>query len=191
MIYLELFWEFFQIGLFTFGGGFAMIPLIKDTVLEHGWLSLDEFTNFIGVCESTPGPIAVNMATYVGSTQGGLLGSICAMIGVILPSIIIIILIAAVLNNLTKNRFFRSFIKGVRAVIVALILSTGLILVAKNIGYVSENTISFRIPSIICFLSITLIYLIETKLLKKKVSSVKIICLSALLGLCVTMIYNS
>ena len=188
MIYLELFWEFFQIGLFTFGGGFAMIPLIKDTVLEHGWLSLDEFTNFIGVCESTPGPIAVNMATYVGSTQGGLLGSICATIGIILPSIIIIILIAAVLNNLTKNRFFRSFIKGVRAVIVALILSTGLILVAKNIGYVSENTISFKIPSIICFLSITVIYLIETKLLKKKVSSVKIICLSALLGLCITMI---
>lgn len=191
MIYLELFWEFFQIGLFTFGGGFAMIPLIKDTVLEHGWLSLDEFTNFIGVCESTPGPIAVNMATYVGSTQGGLLGSICATIGIILPSIIIIILIAAVLNNLTQNKFFKSFIKGVRAVIVALILSTGLILVAKNIGYVSENTISFNIPSIICFLSITLIYLIETKLLKKKVSSVKIICLSALLGLCITMIYNS
>ena len=103
MIYLELFYEFFIIGLFTFGGGYAMIPLIKETVLTNEWLTIDEFYRFVGVCESTPGPIAVNMATYVGSTQGGFLGSICATLGVVLPSFIIILLIAMLLKNFVKK----------------------------------------------------------------------------------------
>ena len=90
MILFTLFIEFFKIGLFTIGGGYAMIPLVKETVLNYNWLSESEFYDFIGICESTPGPIAVNMATYVGSTQGGILGSICATLGVILPSFIII-----------------------------------------------------------------------------------------------------
>ena len=91
MIFLELFIEFFLIGLFTFGGGYAMIPLVKDLVIEKGWLTEEAFYNFLGVCESTPGPIAINMATYVGSTQGGVLGSIVATLGVVLPSFIIIV----------------------------------------------------------------------------------------------------
>ena len=99
-IYLLLFLEFFKIGLFTFGGGYAMIPLVKEVVLEYGWLTESEFYNFIGICESTPGPIAINMATYIGARQGDLLGSICATVGVILPSFIIIILIAALLKIL-------------------------------------------------------------------------------------------
>lgn len=189
MIYLLLFWEFFKIGLFTFGGGFAMIPLIKDTVVSHGWLSIDEFTNFIGICESTPGPIAVNMATYVGSTQGGILGSICATVGVILPSVIIIILIAAILNNFTKNKYFKGFLKGVKPVIIALILSTGLILLAETIGFTLFESFTLYIPSIICFSLITIIYFIETKLIKRKVSSIKIIGLSILLGFCISLLY--
>ena len=104
-IYLILFFEFFKIGLFTFGGGYAMIPLVREVVLEYGWMSEDAFTNFIGVCESTPGPIAVNMATYVGSSTGGIIGSIMATIGVVLPSMIIIILILTLLklNNFRVN----------------------------------------------------------------------------------------
>lgn len=86
MIYLTLFIEFFKVGLFSFGGGFGMIPLIQDAVIRHNWMSEDAFYNFIGVCESTPGPIAVNMATYVGSTQAGLPGGIVATLGVITPS---------------------------------------------------------------------------------------------------------
>ena len=93
MIYWYLFIEFFKIGLFTFGGGYAMIPLVRELVLEYGWLTEEAFTNFIGVCESTPGPVAINMATYVGSMQGGFLGSVAATFGVVLPSLIIIILI--------------------------------------------------------------------------------------------------
>ena len=102
MIYLLLFLEFLKIGLFTFGGGYAMIPLIRETVVARMWLTENEFYDFIGICESTPGPIAINMATYVGSTQAGFLGAVCATIGVILPSFIIIILIASILKHFTN-----------------------------------------------------------------------------------------
>ncbi|MBR5501166.1 MAG: chromate transporter, partial [Clostridia bacterium] len=86
MIYLTLFLEFFKMGLFTFGGGYAMIPLIEETVLKYGWLTEERFSEMLGVCESTPGPVAINMATYIGSVQGGFLGSLVATIGVVLPS---------------------------------------------------------------------------------------------------------
>ena len=89
-IYLELFLSFFKIGLFTFGGGYAMISLVMETSVTKGWLSESEILNFIAICESTPGPIAINMATFVGSSQAGILGSICATLGVVLPSFIII-----------------------------------------------------------------------------------------------------
>lgn len=88
MIYLYLFLEFFKIGLFTFGGGYAMIPLVEEVVLKYNWVTSDEFYNLIGVCESTPGPIAINMATYIGSTQGNLLGSIVATFGVVLLQVL-------------------------------------------------------------------------------------------------------
>ena len=90
-ILLELFWVFFQIGLFTFGGGYAMIPMIQDLVVdEKKWVTYEEIMNFIAISESTPGPFAINMATFVGTTQYGLLGAIVATIAVILPSFIII-----------------------------------------------------------------------------------------------------
>ena len=95
MIYLELFLTFLQVGAVSFGGGYAMISLIREKVLLHGWLTEGELLNMIAVSESTPGPIAVNMATFVGSAQGGILGSFLATLGVVLPSFIIILLIAA------------------------------------------------------------------------------------------------
>lgn len=189
MIYWTLFYEFFIIGLFTFGGGYAMIPLIQDVVVNHGWLTIDEFYNFIGICESTPGPIAVNMATYVGSTQGGILGSLCATLGVIMPSFIIILLIAAVLNKLTSNKYFKNFIKGVRPVIIALILFAGIKLIIKCIGIdIQTFNISISYISIIIFVFIIGIYLLITKVFKKKLSAIYIILISALLGILISYI---
>ena len=98
MIYLNLFIAFFEIGLFTFGGGYAMISLIHDKAIAFGWLAEEELLNMIAVSESTPGPIAVNMATFVGSTQGGVLGSLVATLGVVFPSFIIILLISAIIS---------------------------------------------------------------------------------------------
>ncbi len=188
MIYLQLFWEFFKIGLFCFGGAFGMIPLIEETVVRYGWLTESEFYSFVGVCESTPGPIAVNMATYVGSTQGGLLGSIAATLGVVLPSFLIILLIAAVLKNLTKNPYFKGFLKGVKPIVTALILSAGLILLCKNFGYVSVREIAFDYVSVIVFLFITIIYFFTKFAWRKKMSSILLIVTSATLSMVFSLI---
>lgn len=182
MIYLELFYEFFKIGLFSFGGGFAMIPLIKDTVVIKDWLTLEQFNNFVGVCESTPGPIAVNMATYIGSVQAGILGSIVATLGVVMPSFIIIILIASLLKNLTKNKYFQGFLNGVKPIIIALILGTGIIMFLENIGL--ENLeFNFDFISLVCFIIISIIYYLYLFIRKKKIPTIVLILFSACLGL--------
>lgn len=190
MIYLLLFFEFFKIGLFTFGGGFAMIPLVEEVVLKHNWLSESAFYNFIGVCESTPGPIAINMATYVGSMQGGLLGSIIATLGVVLPSFIIILIIASVLKKFTDNKYFKAFIKGVKPVVVALILSVGVILLAKSLGYVSLHEFSSDIINVIIFALVCAIFWGVKLIFKKKLSTIPLILISAGLGIAVCTIFE-
>ena len=92
MIYLQLFLEFLKIGALSFGGGLGMISLIHDTCVGSGWLTEEELLNMIAIAESTPGPIAVNMATFVGSSQGGILGALLATLGIVLPSFIIILI---------------------------------------------------------------------------------------------------
>ncbi len=187
-IYLLLFFEFFKIGLFTFGGGYAMIPLVKETVLKYHWLTETEFYNYIGICESTPGPIAINMATYVGARHGDLLGSICATIGVVLPSFIIIILIAALLKNIIKNPYVQAFLAGVKPVVLGLIASTGLVLLAKAIGYVDLQTFDWNWVAIIIFAILVIIYFIVLKLFKKKLNAISIILISATLGIIVSIL---
>ena len=185
MIYLTLFLEFFKVGLFCFGGAFGMIPLIEETVLAHGWVTQTQFYDFIGVCESTPGPIAVNMATYIGSTQGGLLGSIAATAGVVLPSFLIILLIASILTGFTGNRYFQGFMKGVKPVVIALIVSTGLTLLAGNLG-LSEGRPDW--VSAVIFLLLGGFYFGWKRLRGKKPSSVLIILLSAVLGIALSLL---
>lgn len=126
MIYLQLFFSFLMIGTVSFGGGYGMISLIRETVLSYGWLSEEEFLNFIAVSESTPGPLAVNMATFIGSSQGGILGSFFATIGVVMPSFFIILLIAALLKNFMKYAGVQAFLSGIRPCVVAMILSTAI-----------------------------------------------------------------
>jgi len=191
MIYFQLFLEFFKIGLFCFGGAFGMIPLIEETVITNGWLTEAEFFNLLGVCESTPGPIAVNTATYVGSVMGGPLGSICATLGVVLPSFLIILLIAAVLKNLTDNKYFKGFMRGVKPVVVALILSTGSMLLLKAIGFTGLQGFWVDMASVVILLLLLAIYFVITCLWKKKLSAVKVILLSAGLGIVVSMVFEA
>lgn len=124
MIYVELFWNFLMIGALSFGGGYGMISLVRETVLGHGWLTEGEFLSFIAVSESTPGPLAINMATFIGSSQGGFWGALCATLGVVLPSFVIILLVASVLQNLMKYAGVNAFLGGVRPCVVAMILAT-------------------------------------------------------------------
>ena len=124
MIYLKLFLTFLKIGAVSFGGGYGMISLIRDDCLSNGWLTEDELLNFIAISESTPGPIAVNMATFVGSSQGGFFGALLATLGVVLPSFIIIMLVASVLTRLLKYGATKSVLSGIRPAVIAMILAT-------------------------------------------------------------------
>lgn len=187
MIYLTLFLEFFKIGLFCFGGAFGMIPLIEETVLRHEWLTEAQFYDLIGVCESTPGPIAVNMATYIGSAQGGLPGSLAATAGVVTPSFVIILLIASVMNSLTDNRYFKGFMQGVQPVVVALVLSTGVILLAKATAVTAAENARTGIASTVIFLLLAGAYFVLSKL-GHRPTSVQLILLSAVLGVAVCLL---
>ncbi len=124
MIYLLLFWTFFKIGLFTFGGGYAMIPLIQEDVVYHyQWMTMAQFTEFIGIAESTPGPFAINIATFVGTqvASNAFLGSLCTTTGVVLPSLIIILLIASLFQRVTHHWVVQSALRGAKPAVVALI----------------------------------------------------------------------
>lgn len=190
MIYLYLFFEFFVIGLFTFGGGYAMIPLIRQVVISRGWMTENLFLDFLAVAESTPGPIAINMATFVGSTQAGLLGSIVATIGVVLPSFIIIILIASLLKHLLDNKYVQSFLNGIKPVILGLIISTGITLFAKSIGYNSITSFTYRPETMIIMIVLVIIYFGYKFTFKKKINSILFIIIAASLGITTFMIAN-
>ncbi len=191
MIYLTLFFEFFKVGLFTFGGGYAMIPLIRELVLNYSWLSENEFYDFIGICESTPGPVAINMATYIGSVQGGIFGSIAATFGVVLPSFLIILIIAALLKNFTDNRYVKGFLSGVKPVVIALITVTGFSLLIKCLGYISLKEFNFNLISFLVFIIIFSIYHIMQRFFNKKLSAINIILISAVLGILFSVLKNS
>ena len=189
MIYLTLFLEFFKIGLFTFGGGYAMIPLIKETVLHYGWLTELQFHDFLGVCESTPGPIAINMATYIGSTQAGVLGAFCATIGVILPSFIIILLVATLLKKVYRHPVVQGFLKGVKPVIVGLISVAGLQLLLSIIGVENLKNASFNIVPVVTFAIVGLVYCLVRYVFKRKFNNIFFILFSAVVGVLVSVIF--
>ena len=128
MILLDLFLTFLLIGTVSFGGGYGMISLVREQVLAHGWLTESEFLDMIAVSESTPGPLAVNMATFIGSSQAGLPGALIATLGVVLPAFLIILLVAALLRNLLRYRGVEAFLSGVRPTVVGLILGTAVVL---------------------------------------------------------------
>ena len=142
MIYLDLLLGFLEVGLFSFGGGYAAIPLIRDVVLSHGWLDDESITYMIAVSESTPGPIMVNMATYVGSVKGGVLGAAIATTAVVLPAFAIIILIMVLLKKFMQNKFVKAAMDGLKPCIIGIILSTGLFMIANNVGILPEFSVT-------------------------------------------------
>ena len=185
MIYLKLFLTFFEIGLFTFGGGYAMISLIREKTLEFGWLTEGELLNMIAVSESTPGPIAINMATFVGSTQGGILGSLIATLGVVLPSFIIILIISALIRNFLKYRGVQAFLGGIRPCVVALILGTAITMfLGTLLGFTTiGNGFSFDVKGIIIFVLLLTIATVFKKIKSRKPSPIFMIIISAGLGI--------
>ena len=137
IIYLKLFWEFFKAGLFAIGGGMATVPFLQEISRKTGWYTAGDLADMIAVSESTPGPIGVNMATYVGYTTvsrlfgpvAGILGGILSTVGLVMPSVIIILIVARFLEKFRENRYVNAAMYGLRAASVALISSAGISIV--------------------------------------------------------------
>ncbi len=132
MICLKLFWEFLKIGAFTFGGGYAMLPLMRQVVLAHQWTTESRIVDFIAVSESTPGPLAVNMSTYIGAETAGIFGALAATLGVVLPSFLIILLISGSYRKFQESGIVKAAMEGLRPAVVALI-ATALLSVADSV----------------------------------------------------------
>ena len=185
MIYLKLFLTFFEIGAVSFGGGYGMVSLIREKVLLNGWLTETGFLDIIAVSESTPGPLAVNMATFVGSSQAGFFGSVCATLGVVLPSFIIILLIAAALKGLMKYAGVQAFLSGVRPCVVALISATAITIGLSS--FFSIKTVhdapKVDFGSLAVFAVIAVFALVFKKIKKKLPSPIFMIVFSAFLGI--------
>ena len=181
---LSLFLVFLKIGALTFGGGYAMIPLIQEEVLINGWFTESEFLNFIAIAESTPGPVAINMATFIGASQYGFIGALLATLGVVLPSFIIIIVIASILRGILKYAGVQAVLKGMRPVVSGLIFATGIgILLIVIIGTNKiSGTVSFDPRALIVFAIIATIAILYKKIRKKAISPIILIIISALLG---------
>lgn len=189
MIYWEMFYTFFTIGLFTIGGGYAMLPLIQERVVSNGWLEKQAIIEFIAVSESTPGPFAINIATYVGQVvgaeyggvAGGVFGSVCATLGVVLPSFIIILLVAKFFEKFKNSRIVAGCMTGLRPVVIGLIGSAVLSMALQvffggGIALSAVTTFGFALSAAIFVLMTLLVFW-------KKVHPIVIILLSATLGI--------
>ena len=182
MIYLQLLWAFLKVGLFSFGGAYGAIPLIRDIVLTNGWLSDEMFTYFIAVSESTPGPIMVNMATYIGSSQAGFWGAVLATVGVVVPSFIIILVIVSLLDNFINNKYVQAVLRGIRPCFIGIILATGVYMAVSNVfSEVSIGSFDWRDLLISCVLGALLIG--YQKIKSKDFSPILLITLSAVMGI--------
>ncbi len=186
MIYLELFWNFLRVSCFAFGGAYSAIPLIRDVVLSHGWLTDETLTYMIAVSESTPGPIMVNLATYVGSSQAGFFGAVLATLAVILPSFVIILLAMVVLKTMIDNIYVQAVLEGLKPCIIGIILATGIYMCINNcLGQAQNFSIDWQA---VILLALLLALTAGAKFLaKKKLSPIMLILISAFLG---TLIYH-
>lgn len=187
-IYLKLFLTFLKIGAFTFGGGYAMLPLIQQEVIKNGWLTEEQILNFIAVSEGTPGPFAINISTYIGTEKGGFFGALAATLGVALPSFVIILIVARVFTAFRKNRFVSGAMSGLKPAVIGLI-GAAVITVGKSVFFPSVS--SFDLSALkdtvfsYSFLISLLIFVVSLILVisKKKISPILVIVISAALGI--------
>ena len=181
MIYLKLFWDFFKVSCFTFGGAYGAIPLIRDMVLGNGWIDEERLSYMIAISESTPGPIMVNMATYIGNDQAGFWGSLLATVGVVLPAYLVIMLVIGILKNAIRNPYVQAVLRGLKPCVVGIVLGTGSYMVIRNV--LPGNSYDLRGLLVTAGLGAAL--WLWPKLTKKKLSPIALICVSAVLGMIV------
>ena len=184
MICLDLFLGFLKVGCFAFGGAYGAIPLIRDVVLSYGWLNDEMLTYMIAVSESTPGPIMVNLATYIGSSQAGFLGASIATLAVVLPSFLIILLVTALLKTALKNKYVQAILRGLKPCVIGIVLATGIYMVLKNC-FVTISDVTVNLNAVIISALLIASMFGYKHLKKKKLSPICLIILSAVLGIIV------
>ncbi len=180
MIYIKLFWEFFQTGLFAVGGGMATLPFLYDISDRTGWFTHEHLADMIAVSESTPGPIGVNMATYAGYITAGIPGAVTATIGLITPSVIVILLVAAFLSKFHENKYVNGAFYGLRPASSAMITAAGLIL-ARVVFFGGSFSNSINIKALI--LAVILLVFTNIITFTKKLHPVIWIIFSAIVGI--------
>ena len=193
MIFLRLFWEFFKTGLFAIGGGMATIPFLYDISDSTGWFTHQDLANMIAVSESTPGPIGINMSTYVGYITGmevagiptGILGAVIATLGLITPSIIIILIVAAILTNFKNNKYVGSAFYGLRPASTGLIAAAGISVIMANILPTTDAGMLFNWKGLILAVVIWVLSNLVKK--TKKWHPIVFILISAVAGIVFSM----
>jgi len=183
MIYLKLFWSFLQIGLFSFGGGYAAIPLIQSQVVDiNQWLSMSEFADVITISQMTPGPIAINSATFVGTRIAGIQGAIVATIGCVFPSCIIVLSLAYIYYRYRGLSVVQGVLNGLRPAVIAMIGSAGIALM--NLAFENGKGVSGKMGNV-NFISVAIFSLAIIILRKWKSNPIFVMIGSGILGLCV------
>lgn len=196
MIYIKLLAAFLKIGLFSFGGAYGAIPLIRDVVLENRWMDEEMFSNLVALSESTPGPIMVNMATYVGSRQGGFWGALAATIGVVAPSFLILLAVTILFHNFLKQKKVQAVLKGIKPCLMGVILATGINMAvslcisseASRYGHLAEGqgmgSKYFTVDRTACILLFVLglVTVLYRAVRKKELPPVALLSLAAVMG---------
>jgi len=182
MIYMDLLIGFLRVGCFAFGGAYGAIPLIRDVVLSYGWLTDEQLTYMIAVSESTPGPIMVNLATYVGSSQAGFFGACLATLAVVLPSFIIILLVLSILKNAWKNPYVQAVLRGLKPCVVGIVLATGIYMVLRGVLQKSAAALP-DIRTLLLTVFLAGMMFLPGKMGRKKISPIMLIVVSAVCGI--------
>ena len=184
MIYLDLFLGFLKVGCFAFGGAYGAIPLIRDVVMSYGWLSDEMLTYMIAVSESTPGPIMVNLATYIGSSQAGFLGAVIATLAVVLPSFLMILSVTALLKTALKNKYVQAILRGLKPCVIGIVLATGIYMMMGNC-FGTLFAIKVNVRSLIITVLLFASMFGYKYFAKKKLSPILLIVISAIAGIIV------
>ncbi len=184
MLYLKLFADFFKVSCFTFGGAYGAIPLIRDMVMANGWCTEEQLAYMIAVSESTPGPIMVNMATYVGSTQAGFWGSVLATFGVVLPAYLVIMLVIGVLKNAIRHPGVQAVLQGLKPCVTGIVLATGSYMVLHNAFPLSADA-PFSWQALVITAVLAAVMVAYPRIFRKKLPPTVLILCSAVLGMVV------
>ena len=180
MIYIELLFSFLKIGLFSFGGAYGAIPLIQDVVIANNWADAEMFANLVALSEATPGPIMVNMATYIGSQQAGIGGAVLATTGVVFPSFVIILIVTILFQNILKKNYVQAVLKGIKPCLMGVILATG-VYMAISIC-VERASFSVDLTACMIFLFLMIVIFLYRKFRKREFPPISLILFAAVCG---------